>query len=1211
LGSGITGTICPPCEFAAAMEPLQALPGSASPEDPRRFGDYELLEEIAHGGMGVVYRARHTKLNRVVALKMLLLGQFASDQAIRRFQREAQAAAALRHPGIVSVHEVGVVDGQHYFTMELVEGRSLASLLQSGPLPPRSAAVYLLAITEAVAHAHAHGIVHRDLKPSNILIDLFDATRITDFGLARRLDGTGDITLTGHIVGSPNYLAPEYLDGHTGSPFPIHSDGTDVAPTSTIPLDPAARRRPDLQSPLADLFSLGAVLYECLTGRPPFLGVTLEETLLRVRDTEPVAPRVLNQRIPKDLETICLKCLEKNPARRYPGATELAAELKRFIEGQPIHARPITAVGRAWRWARRKPALAAMVAALHVVLAAGLSGILWQWTRAESEAARADASARAAQNNLVRQYVAKGNTLSGQRRSLEALPWFLAALENEPDPEHLETHRIRLSTALRESPRLEQLGSHPQSITRLALSPDEQWVASCSEDATARVWSLATGRALTPPLIHGETVQGALFHPSGRWLLTFSSQREHRPTFGSHPMRGKGSVRIWSLPDGQPVWSSIHTNIVPRAEWSPDGTRILAACADGHARLWQFHTNQDGVRVTLELDLEHPAEVRTAGFHPSGNLFATGSRDGRFRLWDTHTGRLVREFDNAQETSNFAFYARRWDLAFSPDGSRLLGGNDYRARMWSLDSGTNRFDLALQGMLSSLRFSPDGESIVTTDLGGVVTLWSAATGQARATIPGYDHQESLAEDLGAEFTPDGKFVGFWNHGGIQFRNVNSLHPASPWIPTRQITSAQHSRDGRRLLLGTASGRIEVWNLVIPETTSRVFELGTVGTGVLFSSDGRRLVTGNWSSQVGFWDAESGRSLVPEFRQQRAASYGIASLTSSPDGQRVLATDWGGTARLYEIETGLPVSSLWTNTPGFPGVGAFLPNSNQVVTADRAGILRVHQLPDGACLRSVTNTEAMPFQQVLPTADGSLLYTVSNDGWGRCWDTATLTPHGKPFDLGGPSRNARWSPDRRRILTLNAAEGSPRVWEAGTGQQLFELTCPVTTSCGDFSPDNRWIATASVDGTVRLWDGHTGALRQQFQAGTRPLDLRFSNDGRWLAVGGAFGLRAWEVVTGEALTPLLELKANEGFANGIAFSPDGWQLAGVGGGLGARTWNLRPLDYSRDQWRNLIAALTGQRVDANGELHEIPATEQLALRDPACREFPAEFGASDL
>jgi WD40 repeat protein len=676
-------------------------------------------------------------------------------------------------------------------------------------------------------------------------------------------------------------------------------------------------------------------------------------------------------------------------------------------------------------------------------------------------------------------------------------------------------------------------------------------------------------------------------------------------------MRGKGSVRIWSLPDGQPVWSSIHTNIIPRAEWSPDGTRILAACADGHARLWQFHTNQGPVRVSLELDLEHPAEVRTAGFHPSGNLFATGSRDGRFRLWDTHTGQLVREFDNAQETSNFAFYARRWDLAFSPDGSRLLGGNDYRARMWSLDSGTNRFDLALQGMLSSLRFSPDGESIITTDLGGVVILWSAATGQARATIPGYDHQESLAEDLGANFTPDGKGVGFWNHGGIEFRNLDSLRPASPRIPTRQITSAQHSRDGRRLLLGTASGRVEVWNLLIPETTSRVFELGTIGTGVLFSRDGRRLVTGNWSSQVGFWDAESGRSLVPEFRQQRAATYGIHSLAPSPDGQRVLATDWGGTARLYEIETGLPVSTLWTNTPGFPGVGAFLPNSNQVVTADRAGILRVHQLPDGACLRSVTNTEAMPFQQVLPTADGSLLYTVSNDGWGRCWDTATLTPHGKPFELGGPSRNARWSPDRRRILTLNAAEGSPRVWEAGTGQQLFELACPVTTSCGDFSPDNRWIATASVDGTVRLWDGHTCALRQQFQAGTRPLDLRFSNDGRWLAVGGTFGLRAWEVRTAEALTPLLELGSNDGYANGIAFSPDGWQLAGVGGGLGARTWNLRPLDYSRDQWRTLIAALTGQRVDANGELHEIPAPEQLALRDPACREFPAEFGASDL
>src|SRR5262245_3971071 len=310
-----------------------------------RFGDYELMEEIAHGGMGVVYRARQISLNRTVAVKMLLLGQFSSAASIERFQREATAAAALQHPNIVAIHEVGAIDGQHFFSMDYVEGRSLAAVIREQPLPARTAATYCQGIAEAIAYAHDRGIIHRDLKPSNVLIDVFDQVRITDFGLAKQLDGGSDLTMTGHVLGSPNYFAPELAAGR-------HREA----------------------GPATDVYSIGAILYECLTGRPPFLAESLQETLLKIRDTDVPGPRLLNVRIPRELETICLKCLEKNPASRYASAHELADDLARFLNNEPIHARPVSRAERVWRWCRRKPALASFITATALLLLAILIG---------------------------------------------------------------------------------------------------------------------------------------------------------------------------------------------------------------------------------------------------------------------------------------------------------------------------------------------------------------------------------------------------------------------------------------------------------------------------------------------------------------------------------------------------------------------------------------------------------------------------------------------------------------------------------------------------------------------------------------------------------------------------------------------------------------------------------------------------------------------
>lgn len=313
--------------------------GVPSPRDViRYFGDYELLDEIARGGMGIVFKARQVKLNRIVAVKMILAGSFAGPEDIERFHTEAEAAAQLDHPGIVPIYEVGQHEGQHYFSMGFVEGQSLAKKVAEGPLPPREAAEIVRAVAEAVQYAHDKGVIHRDLKPGNILLDQTGKPRVSDFGLAKLTESGSDLTGTGQILGTPSYMPPEQAAAHVS----------------------AVGR-------LSDVYSLGAILYCLLTGRPPFQAASPLETLLQVQNQDPVAPRQFNSAIPLDLNTISLKCLEKDPARRYKSARNVADELRRHLAGEPILARPISSIERGWRWCRRRPLMPSVVAAVLVV----------------------------------------------------------------------------------------------------------------------------------------------------------------------------------------------------------------------------------------------------------------------------------------------------------------------------------------------------------------------------------------------------------------------------------------------------------------------------------------------------------------------------------------------------------------------------------------------------------------------------------------------------------------------------------------------------------------------------------------------------------------------------------------------------------------------------------------------------------------------------
>ncbi|HKB36808.1 MAG TPA: serine/threonine-protein kinase, partial [Gemmataceae bacterium] len=350
---------------AADTVPQAAPPPGTRPQLPSLTG-YEVIRELGRGGMGIVFLARQSYVNRLVALKVILLGQHAQATDRLRFLAEAEAVARLRHPNIVQLYEFGEHDGYPYFTLEYVAGGSLAAQLREAPLTPHEAAAVVESLARGVHHAHQQGIIHRDLKPANVLLANL-VPKIADFGLAKRLEANSGLTHTGAIVGTPSYMAPEQARG----------EGKEAGP-------------------LADVWALGAILYECLTARPPFKGATVPETLHQVLHEEPVPPTRFQRTVPRDLETICLRCLQKDPARRYSSAEALADDLRRFLEGRPILARPVGMLERGWRWCRRNRLIASLLAALALAILGGFVGVTWKWLDAERQRERAGEAERRA-----------------------------------------------------------------------------------------------------------------------------------------------------------------------------------------------------------------------------------------------------------------------------------------------------------------------------------------------------------------------------------------------------------------------------------------------------------------------------------------------------------------------------------------------------------------------------------------------------------------------------------------------------------------------------------------------------------------------------------------------------------------------------------------------------------------------------------------------
>jgi WD40 repeat protein len=981
--------------------------GPASPPRPQVPG-YEILGELGRGGMGVVYQARQVKLDRLVALKMILAGGHAGEQELRRFQSEAEAVARLQHPNVVQIYEVSEQDGLPYFSLEFCPGGSLEKKLDGTPLPPQQAAQLVETLARGVHAAHEHGIIHRDLKPANVLLSADGTPKITDFGLAKKLDEAVRQTASGAILGTPSYMAPEQAGGQSKE-----------------------------IGPAADVYALGAILYELLTGRPPFKAATSLDTVLQVISDEPVPPSRLQPKVPRDLETICLKCLHKEPAKRYASAEALAGDLRRFLAGEPIQARPVGRVERLWRWCRRNPALAAAggLAALALVAVLALSVGFAVHARLAADRLRValdSAESRLAENYLDRALSAADRDADPAR----ALLWLARALETAPDSATDLRRVIRTNLAACQAQMLPLRGlfTHPAMVSAAAVSPDGSRLLTGAEDGHARLWNPATGEVVAS-LPHKDPVWAVAFGRDGRSALTASGTR----------------ACLWDVAAARRICLPLkHPRTVWAVAFSPEGGTVLTGSLDGKARLWRSDTG----RLVGE-PLHHGACVRAVAFAPNGKTIVTGGDDRKARLWDVATGEPGRVFPHRDGV--FA-------AAFSPDGTKLLTGDEGGlVTLWDVASGAEHYSLPHQGTVWAVAFSPDGKTFAAGAIGDqTARLWDTDTGKpAGAPLQLRGAVRAVAFGPGGRTLLTGsedKAARLWELPPGSGRGTVLSRPGP-------LVAMAFSADGRIVATGGGmryrggAGNVRLWDASTGQPRSKPLPQPGPVWAVAISPDETRILAGTENESALVWRVGTGKAIGNPLRHTEV----VSAVAFSPDGRTALTGSWDGMARLWEVVSGKPLAVPLEGRPRVRSV-AFSPDGRTVLTGSDDNTARLWDAATGKPLDVVVRHEA-GVAAVAYGVDGKTIATGSSDRTARVWDTAGRAL-GPPLQHPDKVTAVALSPDGATLLT--AAGNAARLWDVRTGKALGPpVRHPGPVAAVAFRPDGRTFLSGSLDGTVHV------------------------------------------------------------------------------------------------------------------------------------------------